>query len=137
MPDATMEGHMVLSPDSRGLYAARERIRSVTQGLRLASEEADHLLIAVGEAISNAYRHGTPDPSVHVIRLSWHHGDEGLVVTIKDDGRGFRPNPQPRRPGNLARGIELMRTCADEVHMFSDEGTKVVLHKRVKLIPDP
>ncbi len=140
MPDTTMEGYMVLRPDSRGLYAARERIRSVAEGLRIPRDEADHLLIAVGEAISNAYRHGTPDPSVHVIRLSWRQGVEGLVVTIKDDGNGFGGNRQPcatERPGNLARGIELMRTCTDEVRLFSDKGAKVVLYKRVRLVPEP
>ena len=139
MPGATIEGYMVLRPDSRGLYAAREKMRCVTEGLCLPPHEADCLLIAVGEAISNAYRHGTPDPSTDLIRLSWRHGVEGLIVTIKDDGNGFRAKPQSgasERPGSLARGIELMRACADDVHLSSGKGAKVVLRKRVKLVPD-
>jgi two-component sensor histidine kinase len=140
MPNATIEGYMVLRPDSRGLSAARERIRCVTEGMRLPPDEADCLLIAVGEAISNAYRHGTPDPSTDLIRLSWHQGVEGLVVTIKDDGNGFPTKPQrcaSERSGSLARGIELMRACADDVRLISDNGGKVVLRKRVKLVPEP
>jgi two-component sensor histidine kinase len=139
MPGATIEGYMVLRPDSRGLFAARERIRCVTEGLRLPPDEADHLLIAVGEAISNAFRHGTPDPSTDLIRLSWRQGVKGLVVTIKDDGNGFRADSQPcasERPGSLARGIELMRACTDDVRLISDNGAKVVLRKRVKLLPE-
>jgi len=126
---------MVLRPDSRGLCAAREQIRRVAKGLHIPPDEADYLLIAVGEAVSNAFRHGTPDPSRNLIRLSWHHGVDALVVMIKDDGDGFDANSTSsgsERFGATARGIELMRACADEVYLLTEGGGKVVLHKRVR-----
>ena len=140
MRKARDNGCMILSPDSRGLYAARHRIRGIARELRLAHDEADRLLIAVGEAVSNAYRHGTPNPTTDLIRLSWHQDPIGLVITIKDDGCGFDDNPRlslSERPGSLARGLELMRACVDEVHLISDKGGKVVLRKRVRLLPEP
>jgi len=140
MRKASGEGYMVLRPDPHGLHAARERIRGVIGELRLPSDEADRFLIAVGEAISNAYRHGTPDPNTDLIRLGWRHDMGRLVITIKDNGDGFHADPPfcpSGRPGSLAGGIELMRACADDVRLISDDGGKVVLHKRVKLIPEP
>lgn len=139
MLDATLSGYMVLRPDPQGLRAAREQMRRVAQGLHITSDDTDRLLIAVGEAISNAYRHGSTRRSTDVIRLSWNHDTEGIVVTIQDDGCGFRVDPtlcESEPSGKLARGIELMRACADEVHLLSDGGAKVVLRKRVKLLPE-
>lgn len=138
MLGANLGGYMVLRPDSRGLCAAREQMRCVAAGLAIPPDEADYLLIAVGEAISNAFRHGTPDPSRNSIRLSWRRGVDALVVTIEDDGDGFdagHPSSNSERPGATARGIELMRACADEVHLLTEGGAKVVLYKRVRLVP--
>ena len=140
MHRASCEGYIVLKPDSYGLYAARQRIRGVTEELRLPKDQADSLLIAVGEAVSNAYRHGAPNPTIDLIRLSWRHDVSGLVVTIKDDGNGFGKNPRfcpSDRPGSLARGLELMRACVDEVRFISDRGGTVVLRKRIKLLRQP
>ena len=133
------EGYMILKPDSHGLYAARRRIRDVIGNLQLPTDEADSLLIAVGEAISNAYRHGAPNPDTDLIRLSWRRDLAGLAITIKDDGNGFVAGPHfcpSDGHGSLARGIELMRACADDVRLISDNGAKVVLHKRVRLLPE-
>ena len=89
MFNAAIEGFVVLKPNSNGLYAAREQIRCVANGMCISPDDADYLLIAVGEAISNAYRHGSPNPATDLIRLSWHQDTSGLIITIKDNGRGF------------------------------------------------
>ena len=136
MFNASIEGFVVLKPNSNGLYAAREQVRCVANGLCISPDDADYLLIEVGEAISNAYRHGSPNPATDLIRLSWHKDTSGLIITIKDNGRGFSAAQHlcaSKRSGALARGIELMRACADDVHLISDNGAKVVLRKQVKL----
>jgi len=107
--------------------------------LCIPPDEADCLLIAVGEAISNAYRHGTPDPTTNVIRLSWRHDMGNLRITVKDSGSGFhakQPSCASERLGSLGLGIGLMRACTDNVHLSSNNGARVVLHKRVKLLPE-
>lgn len=132
------EGYMTLRPDSQGLSAARGRIRELVRQLQLPEDEAAGLLIAVGEAISNAYRHGTSNPNCDLIRLSWRHTVGDLEVTIRDDGRGVPRNlwgGSLDRQSPLAHGIEIMRVGADEVRFFYDQGLKVVLRKRVQLMP--
>lgn len=131
-------GYMTLRPDSQGLSAARERIRELVRQLQLPEDEAAGVLIAVGEAISNAYRHGTRNPNSDLIRLSWRHDTRDLEVTVKDNGRGLSNSQWRCSPGSrhsLARGIEIMRIGTDEVRFFFDQGAKVVLRKRVQITP--
>lgn len=131
------EGFMVLRPDPPGLSAARGRIRDIIEGLRLSEDEAAGVLIAVGEAISNACLHGSMNPDCDLIRLSWRCSASDLVVIVRDNGRSFanglRLCPSEHR-GMLARGIELMRAGTDEVGFSFDDGAKVVLRKRVRLV---
>lgn len=139
MIDVRNEGYLTLRPDSQGLSAARGRIRELVRQLQLPEDEAASILIAVGEAISNAYRHGTRNPNCDLIRLSWHHTISDLVVTVKDDGRGFTNRSRfcpTEHHGSLAHGIEIMRAGTDEVRFFFDQGAKVVLRKRVRLVSD-
>ena len=131
------EGYMTLRPDPQGLSAARGRIRELVRRLQLPEDEAAGILIAVGEAISNAYRHGTRNPDRDLIRLSWQHTVTDLVVTVKDDGKGLSRGSRQRtwaHPNSLAHGIEMMRAGTDEVRFFYDRGTKVVLRKRVRIM---
>ena len=48
MRKASSRGYMILRPDSRGLHAARGRMREVFMQLRLTEDNAGGLLIAVG-----------------------------------------------------------------------------------------
>lgn len=132
---ASRNGYMILKPDSRGLRSARVWMRAVFRSLRLGEDDAGWLLIAVGEAISNAYLHGTTDHSSDVIRLGWNWTGSELIVTVKDDGNGCangtRLCPSDRR-GFLARGVELMKAGTDHVAFYDDNGAKVVLIKRLQ-----
>jgi two-component sensor histidine kinase len=113
-------------------------MRDLFEKLRLADDDAGGLLIAVGEAISNAYLHGTPDRKSDVIRLGWTWSGDRMVITVKDSGSGFGNGPRfcpADRRGSLARGVELMRAGVDEVVFFEDHGAKVVLIKRINNTP--
>jgi anti-sigma regulatory factor (Ser/Thr protein kinase) len=135
MLKASRNGYMILKPDSRGLRSARGWMRAVFRNLQLAEDDAGGLLIAVGEAISNAYLHGTPDRNSDLIRLGWSWTGREMIVTVKDNGNGCgngaRLRPSDWR-GSLARGVELMQAGADKVAFFDDNGAKVVLIKRLR-----
>ena len=127
-------GTMTLRPDSQGLYRARGQVRDMLQQLNLSDDDRDHLLIAVGEAISNAYLHGTPDPRFDNIRVAWKWAGDELTITVKDNGNAFSQGLHFRateQRGSLARGLELMRAGADEVGFSYDNGANVVLTKRL------
>jgi anti-sigma regulatory factor (Ser/Thr protein kinase) len=94
------------------------------------------LLIAVGEALSNAYTHGTPLPDRNLIHLGWRLAGEVLTVTVKDEGAGFKPYEAPSCPATAYTlrgiGIRLMREYVDDVHFEFDDGLRAVLTKNVR-----
>ncbi len=130
-------GHMVVRAESDGLAAARAWIRDVAYELNLSEDQATDLLIAAGEAISNAYLYGTPNPAENFIYLDWCYDGGVLSITIRDEGKGFSSSKQVRKHhcptvfrGN---GIELMRCSVDEVYLNDCGGASVTLKKRTPL----
>lgn len=128
-------GHMTIRPAPLGLSAARRQVLSLAHDLGLDEDDRTDILLAVGEALSNAYRHGTVDPDASFIYLGWHFADEVLTVTVKDEGPGFAPFEVLVSDDDLRNargcGIRLMRQSVDEVYFEWDDGAVVVLKKRL------
>ena len=128
-------GHMAIRPEPIGLSAARRHVMRMARELALDRSDADDIVLAVGEALSNAYCHGTTDGERNLIYLGWHFADDVLTITVKDDGPGFSPfEMQPPRDGYRTRGfgMRIMRQSVDHVHFDWDDGAVVVLRKRVR-----
>lgn len=134
-PGSAYAGRMTIRPESIGLFAARSRIRSVARDLKFSDEDSTDLLIAVGEALSNAYRHGTPDHASNLIYLGWHLADDVLTVTVRDEGPGIAAwRLEPALPGTGGGwGTHLMRVSMDEVEIDLEGGTRIALKKRLSL----
>ena len=131
-------GQMTIRPASPGLSAARRQLSRVARYLCIADEKTADLLIAFGEALSNAYRHGSPDARTNLIYIGWRFSGEVLTVTVKDEGDGFVPRKAACRLAEAAasrgHGIRLMRQGVDEVYFKFEGGAKVVLKKRISPI---
>ena len=93
----------------------------------LDDDSAFSVGLAVREAVVNAIRHaggGSP----HRFAVSFGVSGERIVVTVSDDGPGFRPErvPDPCEPGNLSkgsgRGLLYMRKLMDEVEFTFPRG---------------
>lgn len=135
--NSTLAGHLVVGADSTGLSAARRQVHSIARN-HFTEDEAHDIVIAVGEAISNAYRHGTPDRKYGLIYVDWSYTNRTLTVSIKDDGPGMSPETQallfskaPRR----GRGFDIIKRTVDDVYVEHDNGTRLVLTKRSKWTP--
>lgn len=130
-------GHAVIRPESSGLSAGRRLVSSVARDLNFSEEDAADLMLAVGEAISNAYLHGTPDCQANFIYIGWSLAGDTLTVTVKDEGPGFVPYAskpdQCGIPSPRGNGIRLMRESMDQVYFDYEDGAKVVLKKRIRL----
>ena len=94
--------------------------------------------MAVREAMINAVLHGNAYDTARRVNLSFEQNDQGLIVTITDEGKGFVPEevPDPLAPENLlkesGRGIFLMRAFMDEVRFRKlNPGTEITLIKRL------
>lgn len=103
-----------------------------------AEEEVLQIAMAVREAAVNAVLHGNAYDPDKKIDLEFERTNQGLVITIRDEGKGLDPAkiPDPLAPENLlktsGRGIFLIRSFMDDVQINpSQAGTEIKLVKHV------
>ena len=106
----------------------------------LASLEPDPQLLdavnlAVGEAASNAVRHGCREDERLRVGVRSATNGQTLVVEIRDPGPGFNPDavrsPEVGELREGGMGIYFMRLTMDEVSYSFEGGTTVRLVKRL------
>lgn len=92
--------------------------------------------VALLEAVANAVKHGCKDdPEQEVEIRVLCDPEKGLLIIIRDPGKGFDPEalPSPIEGENLlrthGRGVWLMNRMMDTVS-FREGGREVVLHKK-------
>ena len=123
-------GRMTVTASQSGLYAARHRIRSLATELNFNATQSLDLQVAAGEALSNAFRHGSPDSADGRIYVGWAFADNVLTISVTDQGAGLAPRKVAGCGEQGGYGIGLMKACADEVDFHFGLGSKVVLRKR-------
>lgn len=139
---------VVLAVDWVSPSIVRERVQAWLLAHRWSPAQADDLVLAVNEAVTNSIEHGYGvHPEEQAVSPRWAHSSvevRGEVIldeqrrrrvelTIVDGGRWRPPTVDPDR-GN---GITLMRACADNVTISpGDNGTTVHLLSR-PLPPSP
>lgn len=124
----------------RLLSHIRGRVTEMVAGVGLDEECMDNIQLAVGEAASNAVRHGCSGNAGAKVKVTASTDGKTLVVEITDPGPGFDPDavpvPDPTDMPEGGLGIQFMRLTMDEVDYRFDEGTTVRLVKRLVPTPD-
>lgn len=116
---------------------ARGRLSEVIRSLPLSLADGQDVLLAAGEALANAIKHGCkcdPDQRINVRCVA---GPGKLAIDIIDTGLGFDPSlvalPTPHSLTEGGMGIYVMRELMDEVSFsFADGNTKVQLVKYIR-----
>ena len=118
---------MRLPAEATSLGPLRERLRRWLDAAGLDRREVADVLLAVGEAASNAVEHPLePDPAAIVVSLR-RTGDGAATIEIRDHGR-WDEAPSAAHRG---RGMQIMRAIAGDVAVDrSPEGTTVTIHHR-------
>jgi len=117
---------------------AEEQANRIATEMGFGDDEVMQISMAVREGAVNAVLHGNNYAPDKKVTLAFERSEQGLVVTIRDQGQGIDLNsiPNPLAPENLlktsGRGIFLMRSFMDEVEIRpSKTGTEVKLIKHV------
>ena len=90
------------------------------------------ILIGTLEAVNNAIVHGNKSDERKSVEVELILDNKDLLVTITDEGKGFKPSdvPDPTQPENIealnGRGIFLMSKLADDIK-FNKKGNQVKL----------
>jgi anti-anti-sigma factor len=97
----------------------RERAVEAAIEAGAAGELLCDIRIAVGEALTNAYKHGSPNKGVDQIQLRCMTCPGAVVVEIQDEGAPFNPDGvrehDPSKMRDHGMGIFLMREAMDLV----------------------
>jgi len=123
-------------PASPGAVAiARGKVANVVKSLPFNQVETYDILTAVGEALTNAIRHGCGCDAERRVFVRCVAMPFRLVIDITDQGCGFCPEAVPDPvPNSLLEGgmgIYMMRHLMDEVSFDFTGCTKVRLVKKM------
>jgi anti-sigma regulatory factor (Ser/Thr protein kinase) len=111
------------------LAVIRDHLRSWLPSAAVNPATAADLLLAVGEAASNAVEHAVRGAGRDVVvEVTARATSTGLALTVRDNGR-WHARPAP---GQRGHGSRLMRALVDTVTITpSPQGTTVEMHKEL------
>ncbi|HOT23411.1 MAG TPA: ATP-binding protein [Thermoleophilia bacterium] len=121
--------------DCHELPNARRRIVALAEICGMEGTPLFELHVAAGEALANAFRHGSPQGADDDITVRFFCYPDEVAVEVGDRGAGMDAAPicAPEPTQAAGRGIHFMRTMADDV-LFAcgPTGTRVLLTKKLR-----
>jgi serine/threonine-protein kinase RsbW len=125
-----MKREITIGSNIGNLRKIEEFIESVSPLFSIGKETYGEVLVAVMEAVNNAINHGNKRDEAKKVEVIFEKAGNSLVVVVRDQGNGFRPEiiPDPTKPENIekisGRGVFLMRKLSDGIE-FNDKGNCV------------
>jgi len=115
----------------------RDKISQTLASMPFDNSERDDVKLAVGEAVSNAIKHGCSERPWEIITVRSLATSQKIVVEISDDGPGFDPESidQTERDWTMMEGrmgIKCIQRSMDEVSFDFSSGTTIRMVKYVK-----
>lgn len=107
---------------------ARSRLRNWLHGIAVDPLRADDILLATGEAVTNAIEHGSRNEPRKTVSIEAFVQQDTVAVTVSDTGRWVGDSSASQRNRRRGRGLSLIGGLADRVDTVrSDGGTRVTL----------
>lgn len=121
--------HLAAAPEHIATF--RHELKHWLQGLPLKPAKIHDILLAAGEAVTNAIEHGScsdATQSVLVEAAALHKGT--VTVVVSDGGRWIESSNAPLTPTqHRGRGLFLMEGLADRLVIdTTDKGTRITMH---------
>ena len=134
---AERDSRSAIPNDPANASDMRSFVADFMSGAQITEDVADEILMAVGEVVANACRHGLRTTGIGEVGLRCEVHDSLIAIAITDDGPGFDVESviQAGVPDLLSsggRGFFLMRQLMDRVDVDSSAaGTTVVLERKL------
>lgn len=126
--------HLQIESNAKNLITVEEFVNYFAVDLNINAEKIPGIMLAVTEASTNAIIHGNQSDESKFITIDAAKEDNQLIISIKDQGKGFDPAkiPDPTEQDNLlkdsGRGIYLMHVYMDDLKFnVTPEGTETIL----------
>jgi anti-sigma regulatory factor (Ser/Thr protein kinase) len=127
--------HLLLPCRSDSVPTLRALLHRDLERWEVAEDVADAILLATGEAVTNAVVHGSWGQQDSVMVVRWSVADGVFSFSVQDRGPGFdssrtamsrRAHPSQNR----GRGLYIMHVLMDRVVVDSGlNGTRILLEK--------
>lgn len=135
LSEPSWEERLVVPAEVARMSGIRTRVCDLIAPLGLAEGALFDLKLAVGEALANAVRHGSPGGADDDVQVTIAAFDDRVVVTVQDAGTGFDGDPLSGDDvyASGGRGIMFMRALMDRVEFMPCDGggTLVRITKRL------
>jgi anti-sigma regulatory factor (Ser/Thr protein kinase) len=108
---------------------SRHKFAQWLSGTVLTPARTSDILLAVGEAVTNAVEHGSQLDPAQLVSIRASICDEILIVTVSDGGCWVDPSKPSATPSrDRGRGLFLIGELADEVDINrSAQGTQITM----------
>lgn len=122
------------------LSSARQEVVEALEPLHLPEATLFDIKVAVGEALANAVRHGSPHGGNDQVGVDVSGYDDRVVIRVHDTGSGF--SGEASSAGDVyaagGRGVMFMRALMDRVdfEVGPEGGTTVTLVKHLRPKPE-
>ncbi|WP_172830461.1 ATP-binding protein [Mycobacterium asiaticum] len=128
--------HLAAAPEHIATF--RHELRHWLQGLALDPARIYDILLAAGEAVTNAIEHGSCSDATQSVSVqaALHKGT--VTVVVSDGGRWIDSPDAPLTPTqHRGRGLFLMEGLADRCAIDgTDQGTRITMHFDVPAAAD-
>ena len=107
---------------------ARHRLRDWLTGIAVDRRREADILLATGEAVSNAIEHGSSGDSVSTVSIEAFVRGDTVTATVSDTGRWSGDSSASQRSLKGGRGLTMINGLADHVKTVrTAHGTRITL----------
>lgn len=118
----------VLSAARSQIPVARDRLRHWLKTIAVAPNRELDILVATGEALTNAIEHGSNDEPRRTVSVEAFLREQAVEITVSDTGQWVGDSSASLRSRRRGRGLTLIGGLADHVDTLrTPAGTRVTL----------
>jgi signal transduction histidine kinase/FixJ family two-component response regulator len=126
----------VLPAAPMNIPEARHRLRDWLTGLAVDPRRVCDILLATGEAVSNAIEHGSGGDSLRTVSIEAFMRGHTVTATVSDTGRWSGDSSASQRSLLGGRGLTMINGLADHVKTVrTAHGTRITLDFHHAVVP--
>ena len=126
----------VLPAAPANIPQARHRLRDWLTGIAVEPHRVADILLATGEAVSNAIEHGSSGDSLRTVSVEAFVRGHTVIAAVSDSGRWSGDSSASQRSLRGGRGLTMINGLADHVTTVrTAHGTRITLEFHHTVVP--